>query len=43
MGAAGRTWTLHNLDTSKVAAEFEAVYESRVGDRSSDSGTNRRI
>ena len=31
MGAAGRKWTLENLDTSRVAAEFEAVYESRVG------------
>ena len=30
MGAAGRNWTLENLDTSRVAAEFEAVYESRV-------------
>jgi glycosyltransferase involved in cell wall biosynthesis len=31
MGTAGRNWTLENLDTSRVAAEFEAVYESRVG------------
>ena len=31
MGAAGRAWTLENLDTSRVAAEFEAVYQSRVG------------
>ncbi|MCP4835586.1 MAG: glycosyltransferase family 4 protein, partial [Phycisphaera sp.] len=26
MGAVGRTWTLANLDTSTVAADFEAVY-----------------
>lgn len=32
MGAAGREWTLHNLETSKVAAEFEAIYQSQVGD-----------
>lgn len=28
MGRAGRAWTLENLDTSKVAGDFEAVYES---------------
>ena len=32
MGRAGRTWTLENLDTSKVAGDFEAVYESCVSD-----------
>ena len=32
MGAAGRTWTLANLDTSTVAGAFEAVYESCVPD-----------
>lgn len=32
MGRSGRTWTLENLDTSKVAADFEAVYDSCVSD-----------
>ena len=32
MGRSGRTWTLENLETSKVAAGFESVYESCISD-----------
>jgi glycosyltransferase involved in cell wall biosynthesis len=30
MGRSGRTWTLENLDTARVAGAFETVYESCI-------------